>query len=135
MFLIIGIGGISSWWGGVLSQRIGSERVAFYALAISGTCCLLSPFLWQATFVVFVIFLCCWSMAVIADSPQFSTLVAQHASPPIRGSAISVVTCIGFSITIASIQLLNSLADVIPHYLCWLLAPGPILGVIFLRSK
>ena len=135
VFVVIGLGGFSSWWGGRLSKRIGSERVALYALAISGTCCLLSPLFWNMPTALFITFLCVWGMAVIADSPQFSTLVARHSSPSIRGSALTMVTCIGFSITIASIQLLNSLVDVMPHYLFWLLAPGPVLGVALLRSR
>jgi hypothetical protein len=74
---------------------------------------------------------------VVADSPQFSALVAQHAPPQLRGSAITMTTCIGFAITIVSIQLLNFLQqEIAPSYvLIWLL-PGPVLGIVALfRGK
>ncbi len=135
LFVVIALGGVSSWWGGWWSKKVGSERVALYALALSGGCCLVSPLIWNVSPLLFLGCLCLWSMAVIADSPQFSTLVARHASPSVRGSALTMVTCIGFSITIVSIQLLNGLADVMPTYLFWLLAPGPMLGVAYLLKK
>ncbi len=135
LFVVIGLGGASSWWGGVWSKKVGSERVALYAMLLSGVCCFVSPLAWALPPMLFLFFLCVWSMAVIADSPQFSTLVARHAAPSIRGSALTIVTCIGFSITIVSIQLLNALAHTMPACLLLLLAPGPVLGALYLRRK
>jgi MFS family permease len=72
-----------------------------------------------------------WGMMAAGDSPQFSALVAKYSPEQFRGSAITLVICIGFSITIVSIQLLNYLQDVIPYqYLFLILMPGPLLGVI-----
>jgi hypothetical protein len=42
-FLIIAIGSLACVAGGYWSLKIGSTRVAFYALLVSGICCLLSP--------------------------------------------------------------------------------------------
>lgn len=70
---------------------------------------------------------------VIADSPLFSTLVAQNAVAEVKGTALTVVNCIGFSITIISIQLINALSDLMnPKYIFMLLAFGPILGLFAL---
>jgi hypothetical protein len=75
-------------------------------------------------------------MFVIADSPMFSTLVAQNADAEIKGTALTIVNCIGFAITIISIQLLNSLRFVIDsNSIYLLLAIGPILGLIALKNK
>ena len=75
-------------------------------------------------------------MVVIADSPLFSTLVARNATPEIKGTALTLVNCIGFSITIISIQLLSLLKDVFsPHYLYMLLAIGPLLGLMALYER
>ena len=74
-----------------------------------------------------------WSMAVIADSPLFSTLVAQNAPIATKGTSLTIVNCIGFGITIISIQLINALrTDVNAQYIYMLLAVGPILGLIAL---
>jgi hypothetical protein len=73
---------------------------------------------------------------VIADSPLFSTLVAQNALDEAKGTALTIVNCIGFSITIISIQLINMLSDSMnPKYIFMLLAFGPILGLFALYEN
>jgi len=75
-------------------------------------------------------------MVVIADSPLFSTLIAQNAIPEIKGTALTIVNCIGFSITIVSIQLINILSTITDSRSIYtLLAIGPILGLVALRGK
>ena len=75
-------------------------------------------------------------MVVIADSPMFSTVVAQNADAEIKGTALTIVNCIGFAITIISIQLLNSIQHLLPlNYLYLMLAIGPILGLLALKRK
>ena len=72
-------------------------------------------------------------MVVIADSPLFSTLVAQNAETKLKGTALTIVNCIGFSITILSIQLLNFLQGWMnPAFIYLVLAVGPISGIIAL---
>jgi MFS family permease len=134
-FVIIGIGGLACILGGYLSLRFGARKIAALALALSGVCCLLSPlfFLYTST-LVFVLFLLFWGMVVVADSPLFSTLVAQNAPAEKKGTALTIVNCLGFSITILSIQLLNYLQlEVAPAYLFLVLAIGPVLGLWGLR--
>ncbi|MFT0713455.1 MFS transporter [Flagellimonas lutimaris] len=136
-FLIIGIGGVACVLGGYLSQFMGTKRVAFMALLLSGACCLMSPLLFaQGSQVLFVAFLIFWGMVVIADSPLFSTLVAQNASAEIKGTALTIVNCIGFAITIVSIQLLNEMRTWTNSNMVYMmLALGPILGLVALISK
>ena len=75
-------------------------------------------------------------MVVIADSPLFSTLVAQNASAEIKGTALTIVNCIGFAITIVSIQLLNEMRTWTNSNMVYMmLALGPILGLVALISK
>jgi MFS family permease len=134
-FGIIASGFAGCILGGKLSLRYGSKTIATVALACSALCCLLSPLLIQLSFPSFMALLVFWGFTVVADSPQFSALVAFNAPPHVRGSAITITTCIGFAITIVSIQLLNSLQHLIsPKYLLLLLAPGPLLGLIWLNS-
>src|SRR5258705_1647722 len=106
-FLIIGCGAISCIGGGYLSQKIGSAKVATIALFISGVCCLLSPFAFQLPFYFFIAILFAWGLAVIPDSPQFSTLVAQYAPDHLRGTALTIYNSIGFSISTISLLAID----------------------------
>ena len=137
-FLIIGIGGLACVISGYLSQTFGAKKVAAIALLLSGICCVLSPLLFFISSKIFlIVFLSIWGMAVIADSPLFSTLVAQNAPAESKGTALTIVTCIGFSITIISIQLLNFLFHAMDvKFIYMLLAVGPSLGLAAMaRSK
>lgn len=133
-FSIIGAGAVGCIAGGLLSLRHGSGRVAFVQLSASGVCCLLSPLLFHAPPVVFLAFLLFWGVVVVGDSPQFSALNARYAPPQLVGSALTIANCIGFSITILSIQLLAALAEFLDIvYLFLPLAIGPIVGLLALK--
>ncbi len=136
-FIIIGSGGISCVIGGYLSQSFGTKKTAMAALLLSGICCLISPIIFQMnSIILLLVFLIFWGLVVIADSPLFSTLVAQNATPEIKGTALTIVNCIGFSITIFSIQLLNKLNFTMdPKFIYLALAIGPIFGLIALLQK
>ena len=131
-FLIIASGGLACVVGGWLANQFGTRTVALMALGLSGGCCLLSPLvLLSASVPALLTFLFFWGMAVVADSPLFSTLVAQNAPETVRGSALTIVTCLGFSVTIISIQLLHSLVGRLnPVYIYTLLAIGPVVGLL-----
>lgn len=136
-FTIIALGSISCVLGGYISEKIGVQKSAFTILLLSGLCCLLSPLFFSMTSpYLFVAILCIWGMLVIADSPLFSTMVANHCAPEVKGSALTLVNCIGFSITIISIEVLNYLQTIIPFaYLFIVLAIGPIFGVAQMLFK
>jgi MFS family permease len=134
--IIIALGGVSCAVGGVVSQKIGSKKVAIIALATSGLLCLVSPLLLSMPTPIFLLGWCLWGIAVTADSPQFSNLVATSVTPELKGTALTLVNSIGFAITILSIQLLGALQNIIPIYLLFIpLALGPILGVYKLMNK
>ncbi len=135
-FFIIGIGGLACVVGGIISQKVGVKKIATLALTLSCLCCMASPLvLTTASSNIFIGFLFFWGMVVIADSPLFSTLVAHNAPSEIKGTALTIVNCVGFFITIISIQLLSGLQGVVSSkYLFMILAIGPVLGLVALRS-
>lgn len=136
-FGIIASGSLACVLGGRFSQQYGVKKVATLALALSCICCLVSPwFLTSHSIIALLAFLFFWGMVVIADSPLFSTLIAQNAPIENRGTALTIVNCIGFSLTIVSIQFLNlSLLAFNIHVVFMWLAVGPILGLIALLWK
>jgi MFS family permease len=134
-FIIIAAGSLGCIGGGIMAGKFGSAKVAFVQLGFSAICCLLSGLIFQAPPQLFLAFLIFWGIVVVGDSPQFSTLVAHTAPKELVGSALTIVNCIGFFITIISIQLMTSLRPVIPpDYLFLFLAIGPLLGLGSLRS-
>lgn len=134
-FLVIGTGSAGCILGGILSQRWGSQNVAATALLLSGLCCLLFPLLFHSSSVLFFTLMLVWGFTVTADSPQFSALVAKAAADKNRGTALTIVTSIGFAITIISILLLKELFLLYKEKSLWVLAPGPFLGLLALRKK
>jgi MFS family permease len=132
-FAIIGAGSLGCAAGGLVSLRAGSVRVAFVQLLASGLCCVLSPLLFHAPAPVFLAYLLFWGIVVVGDSPQFSALNARYAPHALVGSALTIANCIGFAITIVSVQLLNHAVQPLgAQYLFLLLAPGPVLGLLAL---
>ncbi len=119
----------------MIARKCGSAKVAFVQLGLSGICCLLSGLVFQAPPELFLAFLIFWGIVVVGDSPQFSTLVAHTAPKELVGSALTIVNCIGFFITIISIQLMTALIPVIPaDWLFLFLAIGPLIGLGSLRQ-
>ena len=136
-FFIIGLGGLSCIIGGYISITKGTKKTAIWALFLSGLCCLISPLIFScSSSLIFIGFLIFWGMVVIADSPLFSTLVAQNAAPETKGTALTIVNCIGFAITIVSIQLLTRLQGTVDWEAMYVvLGVGPVFGLIALIGK
>ncbi|WP_391592699.1 nitrate/nitrite transporter [Winogradskyella sp.] len=137
-FIIIASGTFACILGGYIATKFGTKNTAVSALGLSGLCCLLSPLLFSInSSVLFIIILIVWGMAVIADSPLFSTMVTQNSDAHSRGTALTIVNCIGFTITIISIQLLNLFLAQFenPQFIFMILALGPIIGLVYLRKS
>ena len=133
-FLIIGSGSVGSIVGGVISKKMGSARVAFIQLALSGICCLISPLMFYTSTPIFLIFLIFWGVVVIGDSPQYSAIIALSAPSELVGSALTLVNSIGFAITILSLWVLSQFYEILElQYLLLILALGPIAGLISMK--
>ena len=133
-FCIIAAGTIGCVLGGLISVKTGSAPVAGIQLLISGICCILSPLVFLFPKGVFLFFLLIWGITVAGDSPQFSTLNAKTAPQDYVGSALTIVTSIGFFITIISIQLESVLVRVLnPNFIFIMLVIGPVFGLVKLR--
>ncbi|BGE66961.1 TPA: MFS transporter [Pseudomonas aeruginosa] len=133
-FCVIGVGALGALLGGVLSQRLGSARVAIGALALSGACGLIFALGWRELPVpALLVLLVVWGASVVADSPQFSALAAKACPPEAVGGALAIQNCIGFAITVVSIAATTTLFE---HYgldASWLLIAGPVFGLVLFR--
>ena len=132
-FFIIAIGSLGCIAGAYISRRFGEQQTAFCSLVVSGLCCLLFPVVYaQASPELFIGYLLFWGIFVIADSPLFSTMVANATEPQSKGTALTIVNCLGFSLTIVSIQSMAFLSNWLDiKYLFMILAIGPLCGISY----
>lgn len=115
---------------GRLGDVLGRARLAAAAMATSGGCCLLAAVVFgqHAAFVLPVLLL--WGMSIIADSGLFSVCLSEVVDPGYTGTALTIQTCLGYFVTMLSIQATGLLSD---HF-GWriaaaALAIGPFLGM------
>ncbi len=135
-YFTIAFGFLGCILGGYFSVKFGSLRVAKLNLILSGLCCLFSPFLIKFPPLLFLAVLLVWGVSVLGDSPQFSTLVSQVVPLHLVGTAITIMTCIGYTCSILSLQLLSYVSNHISSdYLFSLLLLGPLFGYWVLPKK
>ncbi|TVM06733.1 MAG: MFS transporter [Halomonas sp.] len=132
-FAVIAIGMPGCVLAGRASQRFGSARVAFVALATSGALCLFYPWLGSAPPLILLALLLLWGFSVIADSAQFSALASVSAPSDRLGAALAMMNAIGFSLTLPAIALVTSLWSTQGLTVIWWLLPGPLLGLLAMR--
>lgn len=134
-FIIIAIGTFGCIVGGYISLKKGSAKVAFGMLLVSGLCCLLSPLFFKLSPSLFLVGMLIWGFTVVGDSPQFSTIVAKTAPSLYIGTALTIVNCIGFALTILSIQVLSYLQSILAISNVFLvLLIGPLIGLFSIRK-
>jgi len=73
-----------------------------------------------------------WGAAVVADSPQFSAMVAQHCPAQALGSTLALQNALGFALSALAISASTLWLDRLQHEISWLLLPGPVLGFLAL---
>jgi MFS family permease len=130
-FLVIGCGALGCVFAGLLADRIGRTVVTSWAMAISGSCCLLIGFLFGGNPLLLLLVAAIWGASVVADSAQFSACVTELGDPRYIGTALTMQTCLGFLLTTISIELIPLLVKAIGwQYAFTILAPGPLLGVL-----
>ena len=132
--IVIGSGAIGCVVGGLLARRRGSAAVAFFQLAVSGVCCLLTPLAFLAPWWLFGAWLLVWGITVGGDSPQFSALTASNSPPEAVGSILTLVNSVGFAISVVTIAGTTWAISVFgPQYVLPVLVIGPVFGLLALR--
>ena len=131
-FGVVAAGGIGSVAAGALADRFGRTTTTIAAMAISGSSAVVAGLLFGAPVWLVTIVALVWGASVIADSAQFSSAVSELAPPGTAGSALSVQTALGFSLTsftILGVGLIDPTGGD-GWRLAWIvLALGPIVGI------
>ncbi|WP_240374417.1 MFS transporter [Bacillus piscicola] len=131
-FTSIGIaGGVGCVVGGIVADKIGRSSLTITAMSVSGLCAIGIGLTFGSNIWITVVLALIWGGAVIADSAQFSVGVSEFAEIEYVGTALTFQMCIGFLITIISINLVPIFQSIIGwEWVFTLLSIGPMLGII-----
>jgi MFS family permease len=133
-FVAIGSGAAGCALAGYIADRIGRARVAMLAMLMSAACAALTVVVFGRAPVLLYALIVLWGFSVVADSAQFSALVSEHAPRDHVGTALTLQTCVGFLLTMVTIELLPRVAEVSSwRWASLLLVPGPVLGAYAMR--
>ena len=130
-FMVIGVGALGCWLGGVIGDRWGRSRATILAMSLSGACALSIGFVQSVSVTLVMVIGLIWGFWVVADSAQFSTAVIEVGQQDYIGTALTMQLAIGFALTVPTIWLI----PVFEALVGWggafaLLALGPLIGVI-----
>ena len=130
-FVTVASGAVGSIAGGLFADRLGRTTLTMLAMGVSGTCALASGFAFgMSPWIVAPLFVL-WGISVVADSAQFSSSVMELSDPWLIGTMVTVQTCLGFLLTVATIHLVPWIAAHIGWQWSFaFLAIGPYLGVV-----
>jgi predicted MFS family arabinose efflux permease len=130
-FVVIGVGAAGCLVGGWIGDRRSKAFAAGLALMASGTAAVLFSLSAGWPFPLVVAIACFWGFWVIADSGQFSALIADHVEPAALGRVLTIQMAIGYAVTTISITAVPLIAE----HTSWesavlILALGPVIGVM-----
>ena len=133
-FFIIGLGALGCFGGGLFADRWGRTTLTIGAMLTSGSCAVLAGFLFGSSPWLLVVFCVVWGVTVVADSAQFSASVVELSDAEHIGTMVTVQTCVGFLLTMVSIQLVPRLVAFVGWRWAFVaLAIGPALGIGAMR--
>ncbi len=130
-FFVIGAGATGCVLAGLAADRFGRTAVTSWAMGVSGACCLTIGLLFGGSPTLLLVVAVVWGATIVADSAQFSACVTELSDPRYVGTALTVQTCVGFLLTMASIELVPRVAGAVGwRWAFAVLAPGPALGIL-----
>lgn len=132
-FVVVAAGGIGCVVAGSLADRVGRTTLTISAMAISGSAAVVTALLFGADPLLTTVVAVVWGLTVVADSAQFSAAVTELTPAGTAGTALTLQTAAGFTLTGVTILLVGWLASEggdawrVPFLL---LAIGPAVGII-----
>jgi MFS family permease len=130
-FVVIAIGALGCWAGGLASDRWGRTTLTMAAMAVSGACAAVIGLTFGGPPALTLLIAGVWGVTIIADSAQFSTAITELSPPAYVGTALTTQTCAGFALTTVSIWLIPPVVAAVGwRWAFATLAVGPALGVV-----
>lgn len=130
-FAAIAAGAFGCVAGGWLADRWGRTTLTIGALAVSGSCALLSGAAFGGSLFILLGLCLVWGFSIVADSAQFSASISELARPDLTGTMLTIQTCAGFLLTLFTIHLVPWFAEIWGwQYAFVFLAIGPVIGIV-----
>ena len=131
-FAVVGSGAVSSILAGLSADQIGRTTICLVSCVTSSLMSLSVGGLVGNTHAV-VLLGVVWGLSIIADSGQYSAMVAELAHPERVGTSLTIQFAVGFAATMPTMYLVPALASG-GDASAWgwafrALAPGPLLAV------
>jgi len=129
-FAAVGAGLIGCVAAGLVSDRLGRTLTAASLMGVSGLCALLIGFAFNGPLWLVALIAVIWGVAIVGDSPLFSTAVTELSDRSFVGTALSLQMGLGFALTVFVIWLMPQVASLFGGWR-WafiVLAPGPFIG-------
>ncbi|MFN3869618.1 MAG: MFS transporter, partial [Hyphomicrobiaceae bacterium] len=104
-FVAIAAGGVACVIAGYAADRIGKAQVAALAMALSGTSAIAAALAFGGPVWLMFAIVVVWGIGIVADSAQFSALVADAAPADKAGSLMTFQTALGYALTTATVQV------------------------------
>ena len=129
-FLAIGSGLFGCIAAGLIADRLGRATTAAGFMAVSAICCVASGMIYMEPGWALIALLIVWGIAIVGDSPLFSTLVTELSDRRLVGTALSLQMSIGYALTVVAIWLIPHIRDLFGswQWVFLVLAPGPVIG-------
>jgi MFS family permease len=129
-FFIFALGALGSVYGGRLADSMGRTKFNIIMLVSSGLSGVLFGFFVNEPLILLIIALF-WGLTIVPDSAQYSTMITELVDESLIGTALTIQTAVGFSITLITIYLI----PVIQNSFGWensffILSLGPIIGIL-----
>lgn len=129
-FATVAAGAVGSLGGGLFADRWGRTTLTIGALAISGSCAILVGVLFGGPPWLMIALCLVWGVSVVADSAQFSASIAELSDRALVGTMLTVQTCAGFLLTLATIHIIPLVAEAVGWQWAFsVLAIGPVAGI------
>ena len=133
-FVVVAIGGIGCVVAGLLADRLGRTTVTIGAMAVSGSAAVITALTFGADPWLTTVAALIWGVTVVADSAQFSTAVTELTPAGTAGSALTLQTAAGFTLTSVTILLVGWVGseggDDAWRLAFMALALGPLVGIV-----
>ena len=134
-FVTIASGAVGCVLAGRWADRWGKPQIAGGAMIGSAACALVSPLAFRASLVLLLVLAVVWGFTVVADSAQFSALVAEHSPRTHVGTALTLQISSGFLLTMVSLRLVPHISAALGWKWGFLvLVPGPLLGAWAMKA-
>ncbi|WP_198598035.1 MFS transporter [Blastococcus atacamensis] len=134
-FMSIGVAGFAGCLlAGRWSSRHGAVHTAVVAMVVSAGSCVAAALSFGRSPYLLLLVCLVWGASVIADSAMFSTALSRTVDHRYVGTALTIQTAIGYTITVVSIQMFPVVVGVAGWRVAvLLLAMGPVLGAISMQ--